>query len=273
LKSAIVNFVLISSLSVASGCGGGATGSGSGAGISGGSGLLILGGVVVTAVVFANSDHIAGANAALAPARSKRIRSVRAFAAANELDPGDYGAYGIIAFPSSPTMENQRRFEYFCRAFHGGIPSFRTSSANTRDQFVTVWPTITTKVSEQSNYLSDSLACSYAVGDYGTPQAREALQAAEAVGGALTKRGPYIIAWVPGSRAFRPQKQVLVADFSDIDSYNGAEVAFREWSRDIQSDPSTWGNGRWNVEQVRRKIRNFSDSVGGSFLKLVGVTS
>ncbi|WP_299735681.1 hypothetical protein [uncultured Roseobacter sp.] len=207
--------------------------------------------------------------------------ATRSFAAPSQFPPQDFAAYGILAFPTNPKANtaNRARFDRFCGAFVSGIESSEYTTAQgipTQQQMVTVLPvTFEAVVDEAFAAVDDKEACDLARDNYGLLQAQQAIKQANAASertdgiDELSGRGPFLIAWSPGTSKGEKDAIVLVSDLSNSTSQAQAEADIRLWVTTIQLDQSLWRRG-WNRERLRLAGQRWIDRRATSVLKLVG---
>jgi hypothetical protein len=61
------------------------------------------------------------------------------FVEPHDYPPREYGAYGIVAFPSAPTSNTRSRFIRVCEAYVATLPPASTATVPLDRQMVTVW--------------------------------------------------------------------------------------------------------------------------------------
>ncbi|MCA0905115.1 hypothetical protein LCM27_01745 [Ruegeria marisrubri] len=204
----------------------------------------------------------------------------RSFAGPNEFPPSKFAAYGILAFPTDPSFNasNRKRFSRFCDAYSSAIPSteaFLARGIPTSKQMVTVLPIAKQEVAEQANQASKKEGCLLASQNYGLIQAQSAIEeanyAAERTDGVgkLTGRGPFLIAWSPGSKKGSRDTIVLVADLSNSVTNEQISADMRLWAETIQLRPDLWRRG-WNVEGLRLSAQRWVDRRATGILEVLG---
>lgn len=205
---------------------------------------------------------------------SVEYRAARLFAEPGEYPPEAFGAYGIVAFPTLAVEETHERHLLICRAYTASIVASDRQPAPPENQMVTVWPIETGGGSDALNEGRVSPVCERAVQKYSLFLAREAIRDAARAEGvdptSLLRGGPYLIAWAPSTARGREDTVVLIADMSDVTTYEQAESVFREWARDIET-PETWdGEDGWNLDNLRTAIRHWADKYGPRVLGIFG---
>ena len=215
----------------------------------------------------------AGGRAAVFTRRSSRL-----FAVQNQYPPRGFGAYGILAFPSSITTSSESRYKAICEGFVSTIlPSLELvkepMSISESNQFPTIWPLRTSNLANSlnSNFSVDLSLCEEIVRDIDATMSAVALDRArtqsQSRGGssdsALDGDGPYLLAWAPGFDFESAGDDVLILQFdlSDVRNSQQAERVFRFWTEEIEKDPGTWDQG-FNFERIRLKLMLGADKYG-----------
>lgn len=211
--------------------------------------------------------------------RSLDVRASRTFIAPDEFPPSGFAGYGVLAFPSHPS-QNSERFQYFCQAFLTSISSSERVEAagiSLSSQMVTVLPVVSRSMASflRSSTKEPRDICPFVERAYDVFQAQDAIQKAEKAAQRtdgvvlLDGRGPFLIAWSPGSSFNSTEALVLVADLSDSSTKEQIQSDMSQWRRDIESDPTKWRTG-WNSETVRLTAQRWVDRRGAAILKLLG---
>jgi hypothetical protein len=86
------------------------------------------------------------------------------------------------------------------------------------------------------------------------------------------RRGPFLIAWSPSESRYRGDSLVLIMDLSSIDEQESFMEVFKSWRHKITDDPAIWKKG-FDVESVRRTVKEIVDHYGESILKVVKPSS
>ena len=205
------------------------------------------------------------------------VRASRAFSGPDDFPPSGFAGYGILAFPARP-QQAPDRFKMFCEAY---ASTFLTSTeladrgVSIEDQMVTVLPVSSSEIATELDGLEPEEACSAALPEYDLAQAQSAIAKAEAASErtdgveTLDGRGPFLLAWSPGSTFGSRDALVLVADLSNSSTKEQAELDMRTWYRDIEQDASIWRRG-WNIEGVRLLAQRWVDRRGAAIIKLLG---
>lgn len=198
------------------------------------------------------------------------VTATRSFVGPNSLPPQEFAAYGLVAYADAPSSSSQRDLD-ICRAYLKALPDAQGVSAMhnipPKDQMVTVWPLKDDEIANQVKSIQSiehHRACVLATQNYSLFDGQKAV--AEA-GNILDsdRRGPFLIAWAPGHSKGRRGEAVLVADLSNVQTYDQAAPHFRRWRNRIQENPSLWSNG-WSVEGVRLEISTWLDNTGENIL-------
>ena len=63
---------------------------------------------------------------------------------------------------------------------------------------------------------------------------------------------------------------ILLANLSDVTTYDQAHERFLKWSREIEQDPELWSKGGWDIERLRTKVRLWVDKFGPKVLAVFG---
>lgn len=205
------------------------------------------------------------------------VRASRTFAGPTEFPPSGFSGYGILVFEVSPERDPER-FQMFCLAYLDTlVDSERLTELgiSPSEQMVTVMPVVSKFQAEQIASLPREAACEQAATVYDRVQAQDAIakaRAAEELTDGLSHldgRGPFLLAWVPGSEFGNQNTLVLAADLSNTSTPEQALSDMRTWVRDIQEDPQLWRQG-WNIEGVRLIAQRWLDRRGVSLLKFLG---
>ena len=205
------------------------------------------------------------------------IAASRSFAGPNQYPPSGFAGYGIMAFPFDPAR-TPARFDMFCRAYLDALISTEALAASgvaPSAQMVTVMPMISQEAALSAEVLDDGAACELATNNYGRLTAQDAIgkanAAAERTDGVtrIEGRGPFLLAWSPGSTFGNNDALVLVADLSNSATPEQAASDLQTWITDIQTQPSLWRRG-WNIEGIRLATQRWVDRRGATILRLIG---
>ena len=182
--------------------------------------------------------------------RSRNVIASRIFAGPNQYPPKEFAAYGIVAFPSRPSLHDRDRYLTICHAYLASLPHAFELELPPAEQMVTVWPldsdhytwlndpTLTSSLNATSQDV-----CAMVVHHYGLATARTALKDAAHAGVNINTIGPLLLAWSPSADKGKDDALVLVSNLSDITTYDQALEMFLAWSREIERDPAVWSNG------------------------------
>ncbi|WP_174144928.1 hypothetical protein [Leisingera sp. ANG59] len=195
--------------------------------------------------------------------------SSRIFAGPGEIPPGDYKAYGMLVFPSRPTADTRARFEVICAAFLNTIPHVTEVEEDEQAQIVTIWPAESVFAARRANRAPRAATCKIAIDNYGLAVSQTALKAAATSGmHRLTDRGPYLLAWAPGTKFGEPDAAILYRDLSAVESEQHAKDLFADWIWEIQTSPELWNTLPWH-EKLRRRLQTWSDRNGNMALAVI----
>jgi hypothetical protein len=201
-------------------------------------------------------------------APSPGLWAVRALIEPAEMPPRDGVGYGIVAFTTRALSHDMERYQAICEAYKATLISANELPPNTppAEQMVTYWP-----ISNKNTPEAQRADCPHLVSNYALRLALDAIQDADKQNQRLaSRRGPFLIAWAPSESRFMPDAVVLVLDLSDKDSQRSFTEVFQDWRQKITDNPEVWRrpNG-FNVELVRRIIRDTFDRYGDGVLRLV----
>lgn len=206
------------------------------------------------------------------------VRAARSFAGPTEFPPSQFAGYGILAFPSRPGVA---RGEMFCRAFESAMVTSEDLTAAgvpEQEQMVTVWPIRRDDLARMLRDEAVADPCRNAVRHYGLLAAQDAIADARqaegrgALNATLSGRGPFLLAWAPGTTKEAPDALVLISDLSNVEDPMQAQDMLVDWVDDIQRSPELWRDGL-SAEGLRVAIRNWADRYGAAILQLLGVSS
>jgi hypothetical protein len=200
-------------------------------------------------------------------ARGRAIEEATSvFVAPHDYPPRDYGAYGIVAFPSAPTPGTRPRFIKVCEAYVATLPPATDSEVPFDQQMVTVWPVSTSELAQELSGLTELLdrnaGCEQAVDHY---HFRSALTALRQSGSRRSGNGPFLLGWSPASTKGKKDALVLVADLSNLETDEEFLARFQQWRDDIETNPEIFKD-QWTVDRLRTAIRDWADRWGNIFL-------
>jgi hypothetical protein len=196
------------------------------------------------------------------------VRASRLFTGPDAYPPDAFAAYGILAFRARATDADRARHEMICNAYGAVLPATHELAVPRAEQMVTVWPVTSDARAASLNAAPIETACPEAVANYDLVTARTAIREAEAVT-EIEGIGPFLLAWSPATAKGRTDVPVLVMDLSEVETYARAQTVFIAWARDIETEPELWRRG-WNLERLRRTIRDWADTYGEHLLLLLG---
>lgn len=207
---------------------------------------------------------------AAAEREGPRIRASRMFLGRDFYPPSAFAAYGIVVFPAKATSSDFARHEMICEAFFQTLISFSDLGVPVAKQMVTVWPVERPELAADLNREDGpEVACPRAVRGYDLLTALRAQRDAEAAGAVLEGRGPFLLAWSPGSRKGARDALVMSHDLSDVTLSSEAKTIFAFWRREIEKDPELWENG-FTLEALRFKVKLWLDRHGTDLLAFFG---
>lgn len=185
-----------------------------------------------------------------------------AFVGPHVYPPRNYGAYGIVAFPSLPTPGTAARYIKVCEAYVATLPPASTTEIPEDRQMVTVWPVTDPNLARTLSELTHAgdriEGCKQAVESYGFQTALTALRHST---GPLAGRGPFLLAWSPASAKGRKDVLVLVANLSDAGTDEELLLRFQQWRNDIEGNPDIFKD-QWTVQRLTTAIRHWADGWG-----------
>jgi hypothetical protein len=203
--------------------------------------------------------------ATTASSSSGEIYASRLFVGPEDYPPESFAAYGILAFRAEASDFDRERHIMICKAYLNSIRPFEAIGKPSEEQMVTVWPVKDRSIAQGLSRAANARACSVAVANYGSLTADRALRHAAAAGVDLQGIGPFLLAWSPAKKKGATDAIVLVADLSEIVTYDEALTAMLAWVQDIERDPQLWTSG-WTVEALRSKAQKWFDHHGTQLL-------
>ena len=195
---------------------------------------------------------------------------VRALIEPSEVPPREVPAYGIVAFSALPIGSETARYKFTCEAFKATLIPQSDLPPHTKlsEQMITFWP-----VRDKQKPQAIKMDCDYLVPSYDLKTGLDAIHDADPKNNYLAqRRGPFLIAWSPSESRYRGDSLVLIMDLSSIDEQESFMEVFRSWRHKITDDPSIWKKG-FEVESVRRTVKEILDHYGESILKVVKPSS
>jgi hypothetical protein len=187
-----------------------------------------------------------------------------------EVPPREVTAYGVVAFSALPIGSEAGRYKFACEAFKATLISQSDLPPNTAlsEQMITFWP-----IRDKKKAQSVRMDCDYLVSGYDLKTGLDAIHDADPKNTNLAeRRGPFLIAWSPSESRYRGDSLVLIMDLSSIDEQESFMEVFRSWRHKITDDPAIWKRG-FDVESVRRTVKEILDHYGESILKVVKPSS
>jgi hypothetical protein len=198
------------------------------------------------------------------------LHAVRSLISPTDTPPRDVAGYGIVAFTTKPIQQDVERYRFVCEAFKATLMTTEELPSNvpTSDQMVTFWP-----VNDKTAPEATKGDCAYLVDHYALGPALAAIQDADKLKEGLSaRRGPFLIAWAPSESRYKPDAVVLVMELSSLESQRSFLEVFQDWRRKIVDNPELWRRG-FDVESVRRTVRDTFDHYGGLLVRLIKPTS
>jgi hypothetical protein len=198
------------------------------------------------------------------------LRAVRALIEPAEMPPRDVAGYGIVAFTTRPLAYDIERDKAVCEAYKATLTSVSELPLNTppSEQMITYWP-----VTNKNTPEAQRADCAHLVANYALRLGLDAIQDADKRNeGLANRRGPFLIAWAPSDSRFVPDALVLVMDLSTLDTPRSFVEVFQDWRQHITDNPQLWHRDGFNVEAVRRVIRDTFDRYGDGLMRLINKT-
>ncbi|TBH34599.1 hypothetical protein ELG66_00985 [Rhizobium leguminosarum] len=186
--------------------------------------------------------------------------ATRVFAGPNEYPPKAFAAYGIVALRSLPSVFDAARYKNICLAYFNTLPPIPKDVAPSK-QMVTVWPVMKDKTAKRINGIGADKACDIALSEYNLLLGHSSIQMAKLQNQDIDGVGPYLLAWSPSEKYGTDKAVILVADFSDVQTYEQAQRVMVAWVNDIESDPDIWEK-EFTLDRVRMKIKAIVDRYG-----------
>jgi hypothetical protein len=199
-----------------------------------------------------------------------RLWTVRALIEPAEMPPRELGGYGIVAFTTRPLPQDVERYKSVCEAYKATLMSQGELPPNTplSAQMITYWP-ITNKNTPEAQRAD----CAHLVSNYALRLGLDAIQDADKQNeGLASRRGPFLIAWAPSESRFVPGSVVLVMNLSQFETQRSFTEVFQVWRQHITDNPELWHRNGFNIEAVRRIIRDTFDRYGDGLLRLITKT-
>jgi hypothetical protein len=196
-----------------------------------------------------------------------RLQAVRALIEPGDMPPREVAGYGIVAFTTRPLPHDIDRYKSICEAYKATLLAQSELPANTplSEQMITYWP-----IAKKDTPEARRTDCAHLVANYALRLGLDAIEDADKQKeGFASRRGPFLIAWAPSESRLVPDAVVLVMDLSDLDSQRSFAEVFQDWREQITDNPELWVRGGFNVEAIRRIIRDTFDRYGDGLLRLI----
>lgn len=213
-----------------------------------------------------SSWHPGDASASEDTGRGIGIRASRGFATPDEVPPGDFAAYGVVLFKSLATSFDLQRHKLICEAYLASLPSVAEASVPPSQQMVTIWPIASSEAADELATLPRDAICDVAIRHYSLAYSLdtlERLRSYDATYGRydLSRAGPFLVAWAPGTKVLDTTSIALFLDLSDVDTWEQAQHEFDLWRTRIQVNPELWRDG-FQQESLVSTLREFFDRFG-----------
>jgi hypothetical protein len=199
--------------------------------------------------------------------RESQLRAVRALIEPTEMPPREVAGYGIVAFTTRPQPHDMERYKAICEAYKATLTSQAELPPDTplSKQMITYWPIVNKNTPEARR-----ADCPHLVANYALRLGLDAIQDADKKKeGLASHRGPFLIAWAPSDSRFVSDALVLVFDLSSLDGGRSFTEVFQDWRQNITDKPELWRHGGFNVEALRRIIRDTFDRYGDGLMRLI----
>jgi hypothetical protein len=196
-----------------------------------------------------------------------RLQAVRALIEPKEMPPREVAGYGIVAFTTLALSHDVERYKSVCEAYKATLMSQADLPPDTplSAQMITYWP-----IGNKNTPEAQRADCAHLVANYAIRLGLEAIADADKKkDGLASRRGPFLIAWAPSESRLVPDAVVLVMDLSQLDTQRSFVEVFQDWRQHITDNPELWQRGGFNVEAVRRIIRDTFDRYGDGLLRLI----
>jgi outer membrane protein OmpA-like peptidoglycan-associated protein len=236
--------------------------------VTGGQSVGTAGGAWLGGLIGAGLGAVAGG--VIGYAVTPPILASRLFAGPTQYPPNDFAAYGIVAFKTRATPDDNPRYEMICDAYVAGLLHFTDVKVPLKKQMVTVWPIESDGQATRINKMTRESLCPEAVRHYGLPISLEAIESARRSNVRFDDAGPFLLAWSPSETKGQPDALVLVSDLSDVTNSEQAKQIFFDWFSKIQENPELWRPG-WDIAKLKVTIRLWADKYGEKLLRVVGL--
>ena len=189
-----------------------------------------------------------------------------------------YSGYAVIAFATAPSGAQYNRAIAICEGFIAALNDVEEVILNNRTrnvQVATVWPVrhgFTTQ-----GPIAAKNDCATAVNSYNLFEGQKALREAhsffysrrqnDVAERILTARGPFLLAWTPGSEKGGTHSDVLMLafDLSNISTVADAEESFQAWAYSIERNPDLWLENEIANQTWASAIIQFANRIGENF--------
>ena len=202
-----------------------------------------------------------------APRPGARVQAVRALIEPAEMPPRELAGYGVVAFTTRALPHDVERYKSVCEAYKATLMAQAELPPDTplSQQMITYWP-----IAKKTTPEAQRADCSHLVANYALRLGLDAIQDADKQKeGLASRRGPFLIAWAPSESRFKPDAVVLVMDLSALDGQRSFAEVFQDWRQQITDNPELWQRGGFNIESVRRIIRDTFDRYGDGLMRLI----
>jgi hypothetical protein len=202
-----------------------------------------------------------------APRPGARVQAVRALIEPAEMPPRELAGYGVVAFTTRALPHDVERYKSVCEAYKATLMAQAELPPDTplSQQMITYWP-----IAKKTTPEAQRANCAHMVANYALRLGLDAVQDADKQKeGLASRRGPFLIAWAPSESRFKPDAVVLVMDLSALDGQRSFAEVFQDWRQQITDNPELWQRGGFNVESVRRIIRDTFDRYGDGLMRLI----
>jgi hypothetical protein len=192
---------------------------------------------------------------------------VRALIEPAEMPPRELAGYGVVAFTTRALPHDIERYKSVCEAYKATLMAQDELPPDTplAEQMITYWP-----IAKKSTPQAQRADCAHLVANYALRLGLDAIRDADKQKeGLASRRGPFLIAWAPSESRFKSDAVVLVMDLSALDGQRSFAEVFQDWRQQITDNPELWQRGGFNIESVRRIIRDTFDRYGDGLLRLI----
>lgn len=176
-----------------------------------------------------------------------------------ETEAPGYGAYGYLVFTRRPGPDDSSHYYAVCEAFNRNLESVDLYGGHERsDLMPTYW------LIQGKEHLDTRIwKCSTWLASYDYAHAKVLASAV----GALSKKGPVLVAWRKPFGLVQDEEEVLVLDLSDF-ADDDIDRAFRIWMDRITRDPDSWKSG-FNLVMIKESFRSFLERYGEQIISAI----